>query len=296
VVDIETAQILLMVNTAVFLGLYFYTLFDVRKIKRKSTQERFEEEGKKAAFQMVTASRRLLDTAGGKPILKEVVVRKKTDLALAEARLKYILDFIKRLIPGAIALAALFGFGGLSVNNTLAGRVLALFGAVVAVVIGGVETAAQRRLIEEKECIAMLEQAHAAQHNETSPLVLAGVDVQKHPRQGAACSALAMAAAPRLTLDQPCALQHALRPGVAHRDAVLSRQLLVEVADVEVEVLLPVEPQQDWVEDGGRDAPRARPSAPPVKQGVKAELARTSPSTAACGGGSHRESRRLESR
>lgn len=73
VMNSEAAQILLMVNTAVFLGFYVYILFDVRKFKRKSVQERFEEEGEKAALQMVTTSRRLFDAADGEPILKEVL-------------------------------------------------------------------------------------------------------------------------------------------------------------------------------------------------------------------------------
>ena len=167
VVDSDAAKILLMVNTIVFLGFYAYILFDVRKIKRKSARERFEEEGEKAALQMVTAGRRLREAAGGEPLLKEVLGRKKAELTLAEARLKSILDFIKWLIPGAVALVALFGVRGLSANNTLAGSVLALFGAGVTLIVGGVETAAQRRLIEEKECVAMLEQALAAPLDET---------------------------------------------------------------------------------------------------------------------------------
>lgn len=167
VVDSDAAKILLMVNTTVFLGFYAYILFDVRKIKRKSARERFEEEGEKAALQMMTAGRRLREAAGGEPLLKEVLGKKKSDLTLAEARLKFILDIVKGLIPGAVALAALFGFRDLSDKNALAGSVLALFGAGVALIVGGVETAAQRRLIEEKECVAMLEQALAAPFDET---------------------------------------------------------------------------------------------------------------------------------
>ena len=169
VINITAAQILLMVNTAAFLGFYAYILFDIRKIKRKSARERFEEEGEKAALQMVTAGRRLREAAGGEPLLKEVLGRKKSDLTLAEARLKIILDFLKGFIPGAVALAALFGVRGLSANNTLAGSVLALFGAGVTLIAVGLEAAAQRRLIEEKECVAMLEQALAAPSDETPP-------------------------------------------------------------------------------------------------------------------------------
>jgi hypothetical protein len=49
------------------------------------------------------------------------------------------------------------------------------------------------------------------------------------------------------------------------------RQLLVEVLHVEVEVLLAVEPQHLF-EHGGGDPARASSAAPPVEEGVEAEL------------------------
>src|SRR5215208_5147559 len=68
----------------------------------------------------------------------------------------------------------------------------------------------------------------------------------------------------------PRALEHTLRPGIAETEAVLARQLLVEVADVEVEVLLPIEPQ-DFIEHRRGHAPRARLAASAVEEGVEAE-------------------------
>src|SRR5215208_2022436 len=79
-----------------------------------------------------------------------------------------------------------------------------------------------------------------------------------------------MAAAPGLTLDEPRALEHTLRPRVADREAVLSGELLVEVADVEVEVALAIEAEHLF-ECGRGDAAGARPAAAAVEEGVEAE-------------------------
>src|SRR5205085_3276707 len=102
------------------------------------------------------------------------------------------------------------------------------------------------------------------------PLVLAGVNVQEHAGKWPARPSLAVRPASGLTLDEARALEHALRPRVAHRDGVLGGELLVEVADVEVEVALAVEPQ-DLFEHAAGHAAGTSPTAPPVEEGVEAE-------------------------
>ena len=72
------------------------------------------------------------------------------------------------------------------------------------------------------------------------PLVMAAVDMQHHARQRTTLPAFAVDASLRLPLHQAGALQRLLHPGVAQPDPVLLRELLVEVAHVQIEVLLPV--------------------------------------------------------
>jgi hypothetical protein len=72
------------------------------------------------------------------------------------------------------------------------------------------------------------------------PLVMAAVDMQHHAWQGTTLTALAVDASLRLPPHQAGALQCLIHPGVAQADLMLLRQLLVEVAHVQIEVLLPV--------------------------------------------------------
>src|SRR5437016_3654575 len=102
------------------------------------------------------------------------------------------------------------------------------------------------------------------------PLVLARVNVQEHPRQWTALTPLAVRAPPRLPLDEASALEHAFRPRVAHRDGVLTSELLVEVLHVEIKVLLAVEAQDLFKHSTGHPA-RAGLAAPPVEQSMEAE-------------------------
>src|ERR1700756_1843518 len=72
------------------------------------------------------------------------------------------------------------------------------------------------------------------------PGVLAGVDVQHHPRQWPARPPPPVLPSPPLLAHQPSSLQRLLYPGVADPDAVLLGQLFVEMPHVEIEVLLPI--------------------------------------------------------
>src|ERR1035437_2943219 len=75
------------------------------------------------------------------------------------------------------------------------------------------------------------------------PLVMAAGDMQHHARQWAPFPALAVHAALRLPLHQAGPLEGLLYPGVAQPDLVLLSKLLVEMAHVQVEILLSIQIQ-----------------------------------------------------
>ena len=99
----------------------------------------------------------------------------------------------------------------------------------------------------------------------------AAVDVQQHPRQRPPRTPLAMHSALAPPRHQPRSLQALLHPGVAEFDLMLARQLLVKMPHVQIEILLPIQPQH-LLHHRHRHPLRRRLAAPPVEQPVKAEL------------------------
>jgi hypothetical protein len=151
------AQLLLMVNALALVGLYVFKAFSLLKVKRKSAQERMEEDGEKAALEMLFAKRILLAADAG-PVLKEVELKQKSDLSLIDSRFVAVTNFLRNLIPGVASLVVLFGLPNPAANTDI-GRIFALAGAILTLIITTVETVTQRYITEKKECIAMLEQA-----------------------------------------------------------------------------------------------------------------------------------------
>jgi hypothetical protein len=148
------------INAIGIVGLFIYNTFRAKKWGRRSAQERFREEGERAAQKLVRTNKKLL-RAGGKPVLKEVEVKFKSDGTLEEARFKLVSGFLKNITPGAVALAALFGISNFSEGSYFAGGLLALLGASIVLINVLIEVGFQPHVIEMKECIAMLERAQA---------------------------------------------------------------------------------------------------------------------------------------
>ena len=101
------------------------------------------------------------------------------------------------------------------------------------------------------------------------PGVFAGIDVQQHSGQRTPGTTTPMCSSPPLPVHQSRSLQCHLHPRVADPDAVLLGQLLVKMAHVEIEILLPVE-LQHLLGRLQRNSFRARPPFPPVVQPVVA--------------------------
>ncbi len=77
----------------------------------------------------------------------------------------------------------------------------------------------------------------------TEPLMFTTINVDQHPRQGAARPALAMDPALASFLHQASSLQRQLHPRVTQLDVMVRDQLLVKMPHIEIEVLLLVQPQ-----------------------------------------------------
>jgi hypothetical protein len=167
-VNSSVAQILLIVNILVVLGIYFMKAFNLLKLKKRSAQERMVEDGEKAALEIVFSKRILLEAAD-EPTLKEVELKQKSDLSLIDSRFIAITNFLKNIIPGAASLVVLFGVPNPTASTSTIGRIFALVAAVVTLIITSSEAMTRRYMIEMKECIAMLEQAQMQPDGATSP-------------------------------------------------------------------------------------------------------------------------------
>src|ERR1700674_2106499 len=99
------------------------------------------------------------------------------------------------------------------------------------------------------------------------PGVRAAVQIQQHSRQRSPHPPLAVRPAPPPLAHQPRALQGQLDPGITQADAVLLPELLVKVAHVEIEILLPVQPQ-DLLRRLQRYPPRTWPATTAIPQSV----------------------------
>src|ERR1700752_4146997 len=75
---------------------------------------------------------------------------------------------------------------------------------------------------------------------------------------------------------QPSSLQRGLHPGVAQIDLVFPLQLLVKMADVQIEVFLSIEPEYGFYRRQGNALGRGLAS-PAIKQAVIAKLLVTFP-------------------
>lgn len=71
--------------------------------------------------------------------------------------------------------------------------------------------------------------------------------------------------------DQTRTLQQAFRPGVTDLDAVNFAQLLVKMRDIEIEVFVPVKPE-NFFDHGNRNSSGTRSSDSFVKHRMKTEL------------------------
>jgi len=91
--------------------------------------------------------------------------------------------------------------------------------------------------------------------------------MQQHARQRTSRTPLAVHAALPAPGHQSGALQRLLHPRVAQLDPVLLHQLLVKMAHVQIEILLPIQPQH-LLHLGQRHPPTTRPAPPPVHQPV----------------------------
>ena len=103
------------------------------------------------------------------------------------------------------------------------------------------------------------------------PAMPAAVHVQQPARQGSPRSPLAMRPALAPLGHQTGPLQQAFHPTVAQRHLVLGRQLLVKVAHVQVEILLPVQ-LQHLLHFRQRHPLGRRLAPPPVIQTANPEL------------------------
>ena len=101
--------------------------------------------------------------------------------------------------------------------------------------------------------------------------MLAAVDVQQHPRQRSSRPSPAVRPAFVSFGHQPGALQRLLHPGVAQPDIMLVLKLFVKMPDVQVVVLLAIQPQH-LLHRGHRDPLWARLPLAPVCQAGVAEL------------------------
>src|SRR3974390_2858731 len=103
------------------------------------------------------------------------------------------------------------------------------------------------------------------------PLVPAAVNVQQHAGQRPPRGPLRAPPGLPPPPPHPRPLQRRLHPRVAQPDAVLLAQLLVKMPHVEIEVLLPIQPQHPLHRFHWHPL-LARPAAPPVQYPVEAEL------------------------
>ena len=111
----------------------------------------------------------------------------------------------------------------------------------------------------------------------------AAVDVQQHARQGPPRPPLAMRPALAPLGHQTGPLQQAFHPTVAQLHLVLGHQLLVKVAHVQVEILLPVQLQY-LLHLRQRHPLGRRLAPPPVIQTREPRTPRSAPASAASAG------------
>src|SRR5215472_7093501 len=111
------------------------------------------------------------------------------------------------------------------------------------------------------------------------PLVMATVDVQQHAWQWTALPPLAMHPAFAGPCYQPSSLQRGFHPRVAQIDLVFGLQLLVKMADVEIEILLSIQPEDRFHRRQGNSL-RGWLATTSVKQPVVAKLLVTFPNPA----------------
>src|ERR1017187_8552952 len=103
------------------------------------------------------------------------------------------------------------------------------------------------------------------------PAMLAALSVRKHPRQRSPRTQLAMHSPFAALRHHPGPLQQSLHPAVADLDLVFLLQLLVKVPHVQIEILLPIQPQHFLHHRQWHLLGRRFPS-PPVKQPPEPEL------------------------
>src|SRR5260370_15432715 len=101
--------------------------------------------------------------------------------------------------------------------------------------------------------------------------MLAAVDVQQHPGQRPPRPLLPVHPALPPLGHHPRPLQQPLHPAVADLHLVLGLQLLVKVPHVQIEILLPIQPQ-NFLHHRHRHFFGRRFSPPPVKQPPEPEL------------------------
>ena len=91
------------------------------------------------------------------------------------------------------------------------------------------------------------------------------IHVQHHPGQRPAWTPLAVRSPLPVSLDQSGILQCRLDPGVAQRDLFLAVELLHEVLYIQIEIFLPIEPQ-DFLHDRDVNSFRTRQSRPSIQK------------------------------
>src|SRR5260370_25523319 len=91
--------------------------------------------------------------------------------------------------------------------------------------------------------------------------------MQQHSRKRSAHTPQAVRAALLPAAHQSRALQSLLHPGIAELNAMLLLQFLVKMAHVEIEILLPIQPQ-DLLRRLQRYPPRTGPATTAIPQSV----------------------------